>query len=114
MILTSPVAAWRLFAVRIVAMAVTIALMSLVLWAPFINVLAWRGGIAQGHGARGGPGLGTRALSPSLMLRRKEWALLRRDPWLVSQTLVQILYLLPADAKVSQKSQKNVKFYKKI
>jgi ABC-2 type transport system permease protein len=29
------------------------------------------------------------------MLRRKEWTLLRRDPWLVSQTLMQILYLLP-------------------
>ena len=28
-------------------------------------------------------------------LRSKEWALLRRDPWLVSQTLMQILYLLP-------------------
>ncbi|MEM7227020.1 MAG: permease [Pseudomonadota bacterium] len=28
-------------------------------------------------------------------LRRKEWALLRRDPWLLSQTLMQVLYLLP-------------------
>ena len=28
-------------------------------------------------------------------LRQKEWTLLRRDPWLVSQTLMQILYLLP-------------------
>jgi ABC-2 type transport system permease protein len=28
-------------------------------------------------------------------LRRKEWALLRRDPWLLSQTLMQLLYLLP-------------------
>ncbi len=28
-------------------------------------------------------------------LRRKEWLLLRRDPWLLSQTLMQILYLLP-------------------
>jgi len=28
-------------------------------------------------------------------LRRKEWTLLRRDPWLVSQTLMQILYLVP-------------------
>ena len=26
---------------------------------------------------------------------RKEWTLLRRDPWLVSQTLMQLLYLLP-------------------
>jgi ABC-2 type transport system permease protein len=28
-------------------------------------------------------------------LRRKEFLLLRRDPWLVSQTLMQLLYLLP-------------------
>ena len=28
-------------------------------------------------------------------LRHKEWQLLRRDPWLVSQTLTQLLYLLP-------------------
>ncbi len=36
---------------------------------------------------------GTR--SPRQALRRKEWMLLRRDPWLVSQTLMQLLYLLP-------------------
>ena len=36
-----------------------------------------------------------RAGSPARVLRRKEWALLRRDPWLLSQTLMQILYLLP-------------------
>ena len=28
-------------------------------------------------------------------LRHKEWALLRRDPWLMSQTLMQLLYLVP-------------------
>jgi ABC-2 type transport system permease protein len=28
-------------------------------------------------------------------LRLKEWKLLRRDPWLLSQTLMQILYLVP-------------------
>jgi ABC-2 type transport system permease protein len=38
---------------------------------------------------------GFRPASPIAMLRRKEWALLRRDPWLVSQTLMQMLYLLP-------------------
>ena len=54
------------------------------------------GSVAQGPAIRGGSGLGGRGLSPSRALRRKEWALLRRDPWLVSQTLVQILYLLPA------------------
>ena len=36
-----------------------------------------------------------RQASTKRALRRKEWALLRRDPWLVSQTLMQILYLLP-------------------
>lgn len=39
---------------------------------------------------------GLRAASPAQALRRKEWALLRRDPWLISQSLMQILYLLPA------------------
>ena len=33
--------------------------------------------------------------SPGWAMRRKEWLLLRRDPWLVSQTLTQLLYLLP-------------------
>lgn len=28
-------------------------------------------------------------------LRHKEWILLKRDPWLLSQTLMQILYLIP-------------------
>ena len=32
---------------------------------------------------------------PARALRRKEWVLLRRDPWLASQTLTQLLYLLP-------------------
>jgi len=36
-----------------------------------------------------------RAASPRRALRRKEWVLLARDPWLVSQTLMQLLYLLP-------------------
>ena len=36
-----------------------------------------------------------RARSRQQALRRKEFVLLRRDPWLVSQTLMQLLYLLP-------------------
>jgi ABC-2 type transport system permease protein len=31
----------------------------------------------------------------SRVLRQKEWTLLARDPWLMSQTLMQMLYLLP-------------------
>lgn len=38
---------------------------------------------------------GFRRRSPGSVLRRKEWTLLWRDPWLMSQTLMQILYLLP-------------------
>lgn len=33
--------------------------------------------------------------SPAATLRRKEWVLLLRDPWLMSQSLMQLLYLLP-------------------
>ncbi len=36
-----------------------------------------------------------RGVSIRAGLRRKEWALLRRDPWLISQSLQQILYLIP-------------------
>jgi ABC-2 type transport system permease protein len=37
-----------------------------------------------------------RSSSAAQALRRKEWTLLLRDPWLLSQTLMQLLYLLPA------------------
>ncbi|WP_423067300.1 permease [Devosia sp. CN2-171] len=36
-----------------------------------------------------------RSASQRHALRVKEWKLLRRDPWLLSQTLMQILYLFP-------------------
>jgi ABC-2 type transport system permease protein len=36
-----------------------------------------------------------RVRSPKRALRRKEWTLLWRDPWLMSQTLMQLLYLAP-------------------
>ncbi|MCZ6637127.1 MAG: permease [Alphaproteobacteria bacterium] len=34
-------------------------------------------------------------LTPRRALRRKEWMTLRRDPWLISESLMQILYLVP-------------------
>jgi ABC-2 type transport system permease protein len=40
-------------------------------------------------------GSGFHSRSAASALRHKEWTLLARDPWLVSQTLMQILYLLP-------------------
>ncbi len=38
---------------------------------------------------------GFRRAAPMRALRQKEWTLLLRDPWLASQTLMQLLYLLP-------------------
>jgi len=40
-------------------------------------------------------GLAFRRRSCGSTLRHKEWVLLQRDPWLISQTLMQVLYLLP-------------------
>jgi len=52
-------------------------------------------GVANG-GARARPfAAGFRPMSAERALRHKEWTLLRRDPWLMSQSLMQILYLLP-------------------
>ncbi|MES1152923.1 MAG: hypothetical protein ABUL54_13560, partial [Dongia sp.] len=36
-----------------------------------------------------------RAAGAGALLRRKEWVLLLRDPWLASQSLMQLLYLIP-------------------
>jgi ABC-2 type transport system permease protein len=36
-----------------------------------------------------------RSLGPRKLLHRKEWVLLLRDPWLASQSLMQLLYLIP-------------------
>ena len=79
-------------------------LCSLAALASVIFVFAPRFGqfaLAAGDGVRG-PARHSqrqpifRASSPSWALRRKEWTLLLRDPWLMSQTLMQLLYLLPA------------------
>jgi len=50
---------------------------------------------AEGAPRRRRRRMGFRRGSPAQALRRKEWTLLRRDPWLLSQTLMQLLYLLP-------------------
>ena len=44
---------------------------------------------------QGARATGFRASSRQQALRWKEFVLLRRDPWLVSQTLMQLLYLVP-------------------
>jgi ABC-2 type transport system permease protein len=46
-------------------------------------------------GQKGGRSKSFRNGSRQQALRRKEFVLLRRDPWLISQTLMQLLYLVP-------------------
>jgi ABC-2 type transport system permease protein len=81
-----------------------VLIVSFILLAAVIALVAPRFGdyaiAASGAGAaptsRTRRGSGFRvAASPQSALRRKEWLLLRRDPWLASQTLMQMLYLLP-------------------
>jgi ABC-2 type transport system permease protein len=52
-------------------------------------------GVAATTGAKQAARSSFRSRSPARVLRQKEWTLLARDPWLASQTLMQILYLLP-------------------
>jgi ABC-2 type transport system permease protein len=48
-----------------------------------------------GSGQKGTRARRFRGGSRQQALRRKEFVLLRRDPWLISQTLMQLLYLVP-------------------
>ncbi len=76
---------------------------SLALLAAAIAIVAPRFGeyaIAAAGVSHSGAGQARRSAgfgktSPRGALRRKEWILLRRDPWLMSQTLMQMLYLVP-------------------
>ena len=52
-------------------------------------------GLPTDHVITTGKAIAFRRRSQSQTLRAKEWTLLWRDPWLVSQSLMQILYLLP-------------------
>jgi ABC-2 type transport system permease protein len=53
-------------------------------------------GSASGPARKGAGHARFRARTAARVLREKEWTLLLRDPWLISQTLMQILYLVPA------------------
>lgn len=52
-------------------------------------------GLDQARGRRRSARIGLAARSQRQVLRAKEWKLLQRDPWLLSQTLMQMLYLVP-------------------
>lgn len=52
-------------------------------------------GVSQSKPRKGVRAASFRPKSTSAALRHKEWKLLARDHWLISQTLMQILYLIP-------------------
>jgi ABC-2 type transport system permease protein len=81
-----------------IVMGLGAALLAIAIWvfAPRFGRFALAtAGIAPDPPRRGRRSSGFGAASPAQALRRKEWTLLRRDPWLVSQSLMQLLYLLP-------------------
>jgi ABC-2 type transport system permease protein len=87
-----PAALTSLVGLGLAAIAVVIGV-----FAPRFGRLALAAaGVAQGTKKQSRNEWSFRAKSPAQALRRKEWSLLVRDPWLMSQTLMQLLYLLPA------------------
>jgi ABC-2 type transport system permease protein len=79
----------------IVAVSLLLLVASIALVAPrFGGCTAAAAGVAATTKRQNTRGV-FRATSPAATLRRKEWTLLARDPWLMSQTLMQLLYLLP-------------------
>jgi ABC-2 type transport system permease protein len=69
---------------------------SIALFAPrFGDCATAASGVSQSAKRRLPTSNGFRRATPGRALRLKEWLLLRRDPWLMSQSLMQILYLVP-------------------
>jgi ABC-2 type transport system permease protein len=81
-----------------IVLGIALALLGLVmavLSAKFEEHAATASTEAEPGGRKGRHLHGFRPATTMRALRRKELTLLRRDPWLLSQTLMQILYLLP-------------------
>ena len=89
-VLGDPAAIFAVLAVSLVLLALAI-----VAFAPRFGAYAVAAaGTSQVTARRQRPAA-IRPASPGWALRHKEWTLLLRDPWLTSQTLMQLLYLLP-------------------
>lgn len=80
----------------ILAIAAISMLVAITIFAPRFGVLAVVAGSAPEGALTPEPrGVPLRVRTSAAALRRKEWLLLLRDPWLISQTLMQLLYLIP-------------------
>jgi ABC-2 type transport system permease protein len=79
------------FSVSAVILTATICILTPHFW----QLALATGGVSHNPTRQGRRSRPFRRTSPIRALRRKEWTLLQRDPWLTSQTLMQLLYLLP-------------------
>ena len=84
-------------------LAITVVAAALILTVPMVLLSGRLGGYAiatasvhHGGNRRAWSTRLFRTTSSRQLLQRKEWVLLFRDPWLASQTLMQLLYLIPA------------------
>jgi ABC-2 type transport system permease protein len=85
---------WRLGLCLAVSVSVFAAVVAF--YAPRFSGFVVAAAGAQGRGsAAQSPETPFRLRSPASSLRHKERLLLLRDPWLISQSLMQLLYLLP-------------------
>jgi ABC-2 type transport system permease protein len=89
-VLGEPAAMGAVLAVSLVLLALAV-----VMFAPRFGEHAVAAAGASITAARRQRPAAIRPAAPARALRRKEWTLLLRDPWLASQTLMQLLYLLP-------------------
>jgi len=83
----------------LLVLGVALLVLAILVFAPRFGPFAIAAAsLGQGDRKQGGDpaAMRFRNHTPRQALQRKEWALLRRDPWLASQTLMQVLYLMPA------------------
>lgn len=86
-----PVAALSVFVLGALALALTI----LATAASYERLALSTTGLSHVKDQRRAASGPFRARTQRQTLRHKEWRLLQRDPWLLSQTLMQLLYLVP-------------------
>ncbi len=80
----------------VVVAGVVLFVVTTIFYAPrFANYAIAASSTSQGHVRNGDAGRAFLVQTASAALRRKERLLLIRDPWLMSQSLMQLLYLLP-------------------
>jgi ABC-2 type transport system permease protein len=79
----------------VLAVSLVLLALAIVAFAPRFGAYAVAAAGASQAIARRQRPAAIRPASPARALRHKEWTLLLRDPWLASQTLMQLLYLLP-------------------